>query len=247
LKSITSSLASAGLTAVLLLGLAGCSDSGQEPVTENPSLTTPVPDGMVRGKVAETMNSAGYTYVLIESGENMVWAAAPEQDVEVGDVVQTVLGMAMREFTSKTLNRSFDVVYFVSAVENLSNPTLPAEQAIAGYADEAESLVVEVAELEPGQNIAWVYANKDSLTGQQVSLRGKVVKFNANILGTNFIHIQDGSGDVANGSNDLTVTSKAVTAVNDEVLVTGTIIMNKDFGYGYKFAVLVEDASITSE
>jgi len=247
LKSITSSLASAGLSAVLLLSLVGCSDSGQEPVTGNPALTAPVPDGMVRGKVAETMNSAGYTYVLIESGENQYWAAAPEQDVEVGDVVQTVLGMAMREFTSKTLNRSFDVVYFVGAVENLSNPTLPAENPGTGYAGEEERLDVEVAELEPGQNIAWVYANKDNLAGQQISLRGKVTKFNANILGTNFIHIQDGSGDAANGSNDLTVTSKAVTAVNDEVRITGTIILNKDFGYGYKFAVLMEDASITSE
>jgi hypothetical protein len=193
------------------------------------------------------MNSAGYTYVLIASSGNSYWAAAPEHDVKIGDVVQTVLGMAMHDFTSKTLNRSFDLVYFVGAVENLSAPTLPVGHPDTKTTGEEERLDVEVAELKPGQNIAYVYANKDSLAGQQISLRGKVVKFNANILGTNFIHIQDGSGDVANGSNDLTVTSKAVTAVNDEVLVTGTIILNKDFGYGYKFAVLMEDASITSE
>jgi hypothetical protein len=247
LKSITSSLASAGLIAALLLTLIGCSDSGQEPVTEDPALASPVPDGMVRGNVAETMNSAGYTYLLIESGAIRYWAAAPQQDVEVGDVVQTVLGMAMRDFTSKTLNRSFDVVYFVGAVENLSRPTLPVEQPETGYVGEEEHVIVDVTELEPGQNIDFVYANKDSLAGQQVSLRAKVVKFNANILGANFIHIQDGSGDVANGSNDLTVTSTAAAAVNDEVLITGTIILNKDFGYGYEFAVLMEDASITSE
>jgi hypothetical protein len=72
------------------------------------------------------MNSAGYTYVLIESDGNKYWAAAPEHDVEVGDVVQAVLGMAMHDFKSKTLNRSFDVVYFVGAVENLSAPARPA-------------------------------------------------------------------------------------------------------------------------
>ena len=123
MKSSTLSLATAGLIAALLLMQIGCSDAGPDPVTDNPALASPVPDGMVRGTVAETMNSAGYTYVLIESGGNKYWAAAPEHDVEVGDVVQTVLGMAMYEFTSKTLNRSFDVVYFVGGVENLSAPT----------------------------------------------------------------------------------------------------------------------------
>ena len=61
----------------------------------------------------------------------------------------------------------------------------------------ADVTMSSVAELEPGQNIAWVYANKDSLAGQSVSLRGKVVKYNSNILGWNFLHIQDGSGDAA--------------------------------------------------
>ena len=126
LKSITLSLASASLVAALLLTQAGCSDSAQEPVALHPAPSSPVPDGMLRGSVVETMNAAGYTYLLIETEGKRVWAAAPELAVEVDDVVQTVAGMAMHDFTSKTLNRSFDVVYFVSAVENLSTPALPA-------------------------------------------------------------------------------------------------------------------------
>jgi hypothetical protein len=106
---------------------------------------------------------------------------------------------------------------------------------------------VSVPELEAGQNIAWVYANRDSLAGQSISLRGKVVKYNSNILGWNFLHIQDGSGDAADGSNDLTVTSKSATAVGDTVVVTGTIVLDKDFSAGYLFPVLMEDASLTSE
>ena len=74
-----------------------------------------------------------------------------------------------------------------------------------------------------------------------------VVKFNSNILGTNFIHIQDGSGDVADGSNDLIVTSQSETAVGETIVVAGTIILNKDFGAGYSFPVLMDDASITTE
>ena len=250
-KSITLSLASAGLSAMLLMTQVGCSDSGQEPVVQKPAQAASLPDGMLRGTVAETMNAAGYTYVLIESEGNRTWVAAPELAVSVGDVVQTEPRMAMHEFTSKTLNRSFEVVYFVSAVDNLSASASPVARPDSGSGGAEERLDtaadIAVAEINPGQNIAYVYANKDTLVGQQVSLRGKVVKYNANIMGTNFIHIQDGSGDAANGDNDLTVTSDSETAVNEEVVVTGTIILDKDFGSGYQFPVLLENASITRE
>ena len=86
-----------------------------------------------------------------------------------------------------------------------------------------------------------------ALSGQPVSLRGKVVKFNANILGTNWLHIQDGSGSAADASNDLTVTSAAQAAVGDTVVVTGNVALDKDFGSGYSYPVLVEDASLTVE
>jgi hypothetical protein len=52
---------------------------------------------------------------------------------------------------------------------------------------------------------------------------------------------------VADRNNDLTVTSKHTAAVGDTVVLTGTIILDKDFGAGYSFPVLLEDASITNE
>jgi hypothetical protein len=74
-----------------------------------------------------------------------------------------------------------------------------------------------------------------------------VVKFNANILGSNWLHIQDGSGSAADGNNDLAVTSGAEAAVGDTVVVTGKIVLEKDFGAGYSYPVLMEDASLTVE
>jgi hypothetical protein len=262
LKSILSKLTIPILAAGLLLTQAGCTESEQEPVTDNPALASPVPDGAVRGTVLETMDSGGYTYVLMEAGEEKRWVATQQVAVAVGDVVQTTLGMAMSNFESASLNRTFDVVYFVDGLENLSSsrmppmpeghPALPLPEGhpiidSAGEEQAAVAAVAEVAELEPGQNIAWVYANKDTLAGQSISLRGTVVKYNDGILGRNFIHIQDGSGDAAEGSYDLTVTSNDTTAVGETVVVTGTVTLNKDFGAGYAFPVLVEDASITKE
>lgn len=250
MKSITSSLVAASLIAGALLLLAGCNQSAEEPVAENPALAAPIPDGMVRGTVVETMDSGGYTYVLLETETEQRWVAGPQTAVQVGDIIQTGQGMPMQPFTSNTLNRTFDVLYFVGALGNLTAPTLPVGHPTTpamASSDATAVADVEVAELEAGQNIASVYGNKDSLAGQQVSLRGKVVKYNSGILGWNFIHIQDGSGDVADGSNDLTVTSKAETAVGETVVVSGTIILNKDFGAGYSFPVLMEDATIAAE
>jgi hypothetical protein len=246
-KSITSKLAMASIVAASMFALGGCTDSVEEPVAENPALDTPVPDGMVRGTVAETMDSGGYTYVLLDTGEEQLWLAGPQTAVEVGDIIQTTQGMAMNQFTSKTLDRTFDVLYFVGTLGNLTTPVMP--EGHPTISQDAETVVADstVAALESGQDIAHVYANKDTLAGQQVSLRGKVVKYNEGILGWNFIHIQDGSGDVADGSNDLTVTSHNEAAVGQTIVVTGTVILDKDFGAGYSFPVLVEGADITAE
>lgn len=263
MRSINSTLVVTAITAGLLLTQVGCTESGPEPLAdaaENPALASPVPDGMVRGTVLETMNGGGYTYVFIETDEDKRWVAVPQAAVLVDDVVQTGQGMPMSNFESKTLNRTFDVVYFAGGLENLSAPApamtptaadpvaaLPPGHPSTDSAAAATAADVKVTELTPGQDIAYVYANKDALADQSISLRGKVVKYNEGILGWNFIHIQDGSGDVADGSNDLTVTSKATTAMGETVVLTGTIILNKDFGAGYSFPVLMEDASITTE
>jgi hypothetical protein len=175
--------------------------------------------------------------------------------VQVGDVVQTDEGMAMTGFTSKTLDRTFNVVYFVSSLQNLSGGSQPLAQVSGeippGHPDigggEAATAVATVEAYEEGKDIAYVYANKDELAGQAITLRGKVVKYNPNILGWNFVHIQDGSGSAAMGDNDLIATTTAEIAVGETVVLQGTIVLDKDFGAGYSYPVLLDDASLKSE
>jgi hypothetical protein len=256
LKTITSMLTVIGLATGLFVTQAGSAATGPDTATHNAALDAPVPNGMIRGKVLETMDSGGYTYVFIETDKDKRWVATREMVVKVGDVVQTSPGMVMNKFTSGTLNRTFDVVYFVDVVQNLSAPSEPAvpsgDALPAGHpgmdgAVAAMAADPKVAELKPGENIAYVYANKDALAGQQVSLRGKVVKYNGNIMGRNWLHIRDGSGNAADGTNDLTVTSNATTAVGETVVVTGTIVLDKDFSAGYSYPVMMEDAGLKAE
>ena len=96
-----------------------------------------------------------------------------------------------------------------------------------------------------GTSIAEVWARRKSRAGTVVVVRGKVVKYNANILGKNWLHIQDGTGSA--GSNDLLVTTTAQAKRGDTVLIEGKVALKKDFGSGYKYELLVEDAKVIVE
>lgn len=93
------------------------------------------------------------------------------------------------------------------------------------------------------QTVAAINQNKDKLAGKAVKAQGKVVKVNNGILDRNFIHVQDGTG--AAGTNNLVVTSKQTATVGDEVVISGKAVVNKDFGSGYTYPLLIEDATIT--
>lgn len=96
-----------------------------------------------------------------------------------------------------------------------------------------------------GRSIAEVHAQQAALKDKPVLVRGKVVKFNAQILGKNWLHLQDGSGDPKAGTHDLLVTSADSAKVGDVVTARGTVRLKKDFGAGYAYDVLVEDAKVS--
>jgi hypothetical protein len=98
---------------------------------------------------------------------------------------------------------------------------------------------------EGGQTVADIFAKKAELAGKPVKVRGKVVKFSGGIMGKNWIHLQDGTGEA--GSNDLTVTTQAMAKVGDTVVISGVLATDKDFGYGYAYGVIVEDAEVAAE
>jgi hypothetical protein len=69
-----------------------------------------------------------------------------------------------------------------------------------------------------------------------------VVKYNPEIMGKNWIHLRDGSGSAADNTNDILVTSGVQVKVGDVVTVKGTVRTDKDFGAGYAYKVIIEDA-----
>jgi hypothetical protein len=218
------------------------------------SVAPPPATSELQGTVIETMNSAGYTYVNVDTGKEKIWAAAPETKVKTGDKVTIPPGMIMRNHHSKTLNRTFDAVYFVSSI-SVAGMKQPDDKPASDDLDMVHGRNIAAVPSDMkfsglaipagGKTVNEIYLQRDKLSGKDVILRGKVVKFSPQIMGKNWMHIQDGTGD--KGSNDLTITTAASAKVGDTVLVQGVLSANKDFGLGYKYDLIIEDAQVTVE
>jgi hypothetical protein len=216
-----------------------------------PAATPGVPPGT--GKVLETMDAAGYTYVRVDLGGKEAWAAGPKVTVKTGDTVTLPAGMPMENYRSSTLDRTFPVVWFVGAIRNGDPAAVEADAMAAAHKSvaapaqpaAAAPVAAPVARLEGGRTVEEIVTKAAELSGQEIAVRARVVKASFGIMGANWIHVQDGTG--AAGTNDLTVTTDAKVAVGDVVVVRGKVVTDKDFGAGYKYAVIVEKASVEKE
>lgn len=226
-----------------LLLLTAC-NSGDVPVTTSaapaPAPATPAPaHAGLSGKVLETMDSAGYTYLKVQTASGQVWAVVPQTKVAQGADVSLSEQMTMENFESKTLNRKFDRIVF--ATMGTGGAGTPAQHMKAPAVDSAPVAVEKPA---GGRSVAEIWSERKQLDGKPVVVRGKVVKFLPEIMGRNWIHVRDGSGSPDKGDNDLTVTTTAGAAVGDIVTVSGVVRADKDFGAGYMYPVIVEDGKI---
>ncbi len=238
-----------------LMVIAGCSrKSDTKPGTATPQNPSGAQSGVqtATGTVVETMDAASYTYVRVKTDKGDVWAATSQFKVAVGDRVTVPLEMPMENFQSPTLKREFPLIYFTSHIERAGGGGDAAPPLMAAHGTMTPSAATPVSS-EPvapaagGMTVADVWAKRDNLAGKTVTVRGRVVKFNGGILDRNWIHIQDGTGDAKDGSNDLAITTQDAAKVGDVVTATGQIALKKDFGAGYTYAVLLEGATLVAK
>jgi len=232
-------------------------------------------DGVpLAGKIIETMDSNGYTYLLLDAAQGQVWVAIPQTAVKVGQEVTCTPGLTMNNFTSKTLNRTFAAIIFSPGIakeseakQGSANPekegfaaALQAEQQGQGGANNVTNMgpstgsagaVVPSADVNvvkaTGPNsysVEECFEQGKELQGKTVRIRGKVMKISRMIMGKNWIHIQDGTGNPLKNHHDLVVTSNEEPGEGTIVTVVGTLAYDRDFGAGYKYDVIIEEAKV---
>lgn len=221
------------------------------------------------GKVVETMNAGSYTYIRLDDGSGKeIWAAVPETQLEIGEEITLNNGAVMRDFTSKSLNRTFESILFSSGIRRGSEgETTPmADNAMgrnaaaippAGGAQASApqpsggsaGAIVPFAKLkvvksaaENGYTVGEIFAEPARLNKKKVTVRGQVVKISPSIMGKNWIHLQDGTGDPTKNTHDLVITSSVMVEKGTTVSLEGVLAVDKDFGAGYRYDVVIEEA-----
>jgi hypothetical protein len=276
------------LVPVLAFALTGCGEkaggnaqatAGTPPAAVPAAAQPAAMPGTWQGTVAETMDSGGYTYVLLDTGAQQLWCASTQTPVAVGDKVTIPQGQLMVDFRSPALDRVFPEIYFTNAIwKQGSEPqggAMPGGHPGMGGDPHAGGMdtggdphggmgmgmgggpagggkltlddqhVSGIQKVDGGYQVGEIHARSAELDGKAIKVRARVVKFSPNIMGTNWVHIQDGSGE--GPTVDLTVTTAEIVAIGDVIVAEGVLAVNKDFGAGYVYAAIIEKATVTKE
>jgi len=234
---------------LLITILSGCNQQSSNTESSSSALDDVMnqvsTDKINTAKVLEFADAGTYTYVKLDDNGKVFWGAITARPVEIGKTYVYEPSMMMKNFPSKQLGKTFDSVMFI---QNFSDAKAVHESSIARSEPQAHTKTapqsgINVEPAKGGKTVAQIYADKNSLNGKKVTVRGKVVKISENIMSRHWIHIQDGTG--SDGNSDLTITTDMPLdfKVGDIVTFNGVLAADKDFGAGYKYAVIVEGAS----
>lgn len=186
--------------------------------------------------VQEVIQVTSYSYLKVKEDDKEYWMAFAKGNFDVGQVLTYDRAMEMKNFSSSELDKTFETIYFVDNLEQklgVGTMTQPQRPVI-------EKENISIQSVKGGVTIAQLFSNMNSYNGKTVKVRGKVVKINTGIMDKNWIHIQDGT---SSGENfDLTITTNDLANIGDVVTFEGKIATNKDFGYGYEYKLIMENA-----
>ncbi|MGW8317407.1 MAG: GW dipeptide domain-containing protein [Bacteroidales bacterium] len=213
-------------------------------------------------KVKEVEQVGGYTYLLVKGKGPEYWVAVSAMEATPGETYYYQGGLLMEDFHSNELDRDFESVLFVDAIYPGTPPDTDTEKApemmdfdqplpaqgqgdTPGSRTVEERAVIEVEAEEGTVTIKELYANPAQYEGKQVKVTGMVTKFNPQIMDRNWVHLQDGSE--YEGKFDLTATSSEYFETGNTVTLEGVLALNRDFGYGYNYELLLENATAVGQ
>jgi hypothetical protein len=252
-------LVALGIAAVLTAAVSTAMPDSKQAAPTRPAPAAkpaPVSSDSVTGTVLETMDSGGYTYMKLKTNGGDIWSAVNQAKVRKGQTVTVAAPVPMENFESKTLHRKFDRILFgtLAAAPSKAAAGSPSREEVqaamvaqhsAAASGPSDVGPIKVSRAEGGKTVAEIFAEKAALKDKEIAVRGKVVKYTPGVMGKNWIHLRDGSGSREKKNDDITVTTAGKAAVGDVILVRGVVRLDRDFGSGYSYPVLLENARVS--
>jgi hypothetical protein len=204
-----------------------------------------LPAGTHGAVVKEVLQTGDYTYLNVDEDGKTFWMAISSAETKPGDSVYFTRSMEMKDFKSRELNRTFASILFVDDPSpTLRKPEPPANRQMTPQKVAVKKWSeVSVTVPKGGITLEQLYKSPGNYAGKPAIIRGVVTRFNSQIMNKNWAHIQDGTE--FGGKFDLTVTTRDSLVVGQQATFTGTISMGKDFGAGYFYEVIMEEAKIS--
>jgi hypothetical protein len=196
--------------------------------------------------VQEVVQATSYTYLRVKEADKDFWIAINKRRIEPGATISFKGGLEMKNFQSKDLQRTFETIYFVNRITGGESST--TQQTMSMPHQGKPELDKKDVSIEPAEGcitIGQLFANRDSYADKTVLVRGQVTKVNRAIMDKNWVHLQDGTSDSDNF--DLTVTTTEDVEVGSIVTFEGKIALKKDFGAGYYYELIMEQAKLRSQ
>jgi len=260
-------LAALATTALATAACSEANESGKVPLgasstTASAASLAGAAGDPLSGTILEQIPASPYVYLRLKTATGEVWTAVNEATLAVGSAVTVYGAILMENFESKTLNRTFKQIYFGSlepvtgagagagaGMPGAAAPGAPGAPESVGTPPAVDAKVgkVERASGPDARSIGELWTQQMQLAGKSVTIRGVVVKYNPGVMGKNWIHLQDGSGDAAKGTHDITVTSLDEAVMGATITISGLVRTNKDFGAGYSYPLIVEDAKVVAK
>lgn len=216
--------------------------------TDQPAAATPQANPPVTGKVIEVKQVTTYTYLLLKTQDGEIWSAVPKDQIKKGATVTIDNITVMNNFESKTLNQTFPTILFGNLANSKNNAKDTRFMGMAYPVFDKKEVIADIkipkAKGANSMTIAEIISKSAALKDKPVLLSGKVVKYNPGIMGKNWLHLRDGSGTAAENSNDILVTTLKPAKIGDIVTVKGIVHTDMDFGAGYAYKVLIEEATL---
>lgn len=213
-----------------------------------PTSNQPFSNNLHTVSINEVLPAARYVYLNVSEGNSKFWIATRKQEVKKGETYFYRGGLLKTKFESKEYNRVFDTIYLISSLVAQDhskhtgaalNSNIKKRKSIA----QKESIPThtdKVVEHKGSLKIADLVKDPKKYEGHTIQLSGTCVKVNPNIMDRNWIHLKDGSKD----DFDLVITSNTFVPEGSEITIRGTVVMNKDFGAGYNYALILENGTL---
>jgi hypothetical protein len=198
--------------------------------------------------ILDVIPASNYVYLKVKEDKDQFWIATKKREIDLDSTYFYREALLKTEFESKIHDRVFDSIWFVTKLVT----QMHGAKYTTGTRDNIEisKSKKEPVEVPSDENknvnykiypeISAFLDDPNKFEGQAVQLKGKCVKVNSNIMNKNWIHLKDGSQD----DFDLIITTNMSAQEGDIITIQAMVALNKDYGAGYSYDLILENGVI---